>query len=119
MKKLQAGVAQQITRATGEFQQYKTVSSVRLEAIENQPSSSLSEKEVVESHIRSELRMSVYRQVRSVSCEFHEGVITLRGQVSSFYLLQIAQAIVLGMNRDVVVNNRVKVIWPPCVTENS
>ena len=78
-----------------------------------QPVSSLSEKEVVEANVTSKLQHSCYRQVQCVSCEFHEGVLTLRGRVSSYYLKQIVQSLVLRMDGVVEVNNRVKVVYPP------
>jgi osmotically-inducible protein OsmY len=39
------------------------------------------------------LRGSSYPELRSVRCDFHEGVLTLRGTVSSFYTTQLAQAL--------------------------
>lgn len=35
-----------------------------------------------------------YQELRDVLCDFHEGVLTLRGRVSSFYLKQMAQTVV-------------------------
>ena len=78
-----------------------------------QPVSSPSEKDLVEANAKSRLRRSYYQQVQCVSCEFHEGVLTLRGRVSSYYLKQIVQTLVLRMDRVVEVNNRVKVVYPP------
>jgi len=77
-----------------------------------QPVSSPSEKEVVEGNVRSKLQGSCYQQVQCVSCEFHEGVLTLRGRVSSYYLKQIVQTLVLGMDGVDEVNNRVEVPTP-------
>lgn len=37
------------------------------------------------------LQSSAYRGVRSVSCEYHEGVLVLRGRVSSYHQKQLAQ----------------------------
>ncbi|WP_254509387.1 BON domain-containing protein [Anatilimnocola floriformis] len=37
------------------------------------------------------LQSSPYRDIRRVHCEVREGVLTLQGQVSSFYHKQIAQ----------------------------
>ena len=56
-----------------------------------QPVLSPSEKEIVETDATSRLRRSRYQPVQCVSCEFHEGVLTLRGRVSSYYLKQIIQ----------------------------
>jgi len=40
------------------------------------------------------LRESPYSELRRVSCEFADGVLSLHGRVSSFYLKQIAQSVV-------------------------
>ena len=39
------------------------------------------------------LRGSSYPELRGVRCDYHEGVLTLRGTVSSFYTTQLAQAL--------------------------
>jgi osmotically-inducible protein OsmY len=72
-----------------------------------------SEKEVVEASVRSILQRSCYTQVQCVSCEFHEGVLTLRGRVSSYYLKQIVQTLVLRLEAVVELNNRLEVVYPP------
>jgi len=41
--------------------------------------------------VRDALRQSPHGELRQVVCHFHEGVLTLRGRVSSFYLKQLAQ----------------------------
>jgi osmotically-inducible protein OsmY len=33
-------------------------------------------------------------ELRRLACDFHEGVLTLHGRVSSFYLKQVAQTLV-------------------------
>jgi osmotically-inducible protein OsmY len=76
--------------------------------------SSPSEKEMVEAKVRSRLQRSYHRQVQRVLCESHEGVLTLRGRVSSYYLKQIVQTLVLGMDGVVELNNRVEVVGPLC-----
>ena len=35
-----------------------------------------------------------YPALRSIQCEFHEGVLVLRGRVTSYYLKQLAQEMV-------------------------
>ena len=42
------------------------------------------EKQVIEAGAQSRLHKSGYRQLHSVSCEFHEGVLTLRGAYRPF-----------------------------------
>ena len=41
-----------------------------------------------------QLRESAYLDLRYVRCEFRDGVVTLSGQVPTFYLKQVAQTIV-------------------------
>jgi len=40
------------------------------------------------------LRGNPYLALKNVSCEYHEGVLTLRGCLPSYYLKQMAQAAV-------------------------
>jgi osmotically-inducible protein OsmY len=49
-----------------------------------------------------------------ISCEFHEGVLTLRGRVSTFYLKQVAQEMIRRLDGAGEVNNRLEVAAPPC-----
>ncbi len=66
-------------------------------------------KGVVEGEAGARLRCSAYRDIRGVTCEFHEGVLTLRGRVPSYYMKQIAQSLVLGMEEIEEINNRLEV----------
>ena len=75
------------------------------------------QKEVVEAEAEARLRQSSYREVRCVTCEFHEGVLTLRGRVPTFYLKQVAQSLVLRMERAEEINNRVEVELYPDTRE--
>jgi osmotically-inducible protein OsmY len=75
-----------------------------------QPGLLPSEQERIEAAARSRLRRSGYGQLQVVSCEFHEGVLTLRGRVSSYYLKQVVQSLVMRMDGVVEVNNRVEVV---------
>ena len=56
------------------------------------------------------LRQSPYRALHHVNCEFHEGIMTLRGQVASFYLKQVAQTTVRGVYGIGVISNRLEVV---------
>lgn len=58
----------------------------------------------------SRLRDSQYPPVRSLSCEYVEGVLTIRGRVSTYYLKQIAQSVMDGMDGVLEVANRVDVV---------
>jgi hypothetical protein len=58
-----------------------------------------------------ELQRSPYREVRYIWCEWRDGVLTLRGQVSNFYLKQIAQSLILHRLEGIVtLNNQVEVV---------
>lgn len=56
------------------------------------------------------LRSSVYREVRALTCEIHEEVLILRGQVSSWHQKQVAQEIVRDVPGIRVIVNSVKVM---------
>ena len=43
-------------------------------------------------------RASSYVVLRSIVCEFHEGVLVLRGRVTSYYLKQLAQELVRDLD---------------------
>jgi len=68
---------------------------------------------LVQTEAQLRLRTSGYRQLQLVSCEFHEGVLTLRGGVSSFYLKQIAQTLIRGLDGVGEINNRLVVAESP------
>ena len=52
---------------------------------------------------------SPYYALRSIVCEFHEGVLVLRGQVPSYYLKQLAQELVRDLDGIGVIVNVVDV----------
>ena len=56
------------------------------------------------------LRRSPYFELRSVSCECHEGVLTLQGRVPSYYLKQLAQALLSELPGVAQIDNRVEVV---------
>ncbi len=62
------------------------------QAVRCKPARSL----VVES-ARRRLSRSCYRQIRQVICRYHEGVLFLHGHLSSYYLKQLAQEAVQGL----------------------
>ena len=62
----------------------------------------------------SRLRNSGYHELYFVLCDFHEGVLTLRGRVSSFYLKQVAQELIRRLDGVGEVNNHLVVVAPPC-----
>ena len=64
------------------------------------------ERQVVQTQAQSQLRKSGYHELRFVLCEFHEGVLTLRGRVPSFYLKQVAQELIRRLDGAEEVNNQ-------------
>jgi osmotically-inducible protein OsmY len=67
------------------------------------------EKAAIEAEAQSRLQTSGYAQLRKILCEFHEGVLTLRGHVSTFHLKQVAQTLVRKLEGVGEINNRVEV----------
>jgi osmotically-inducible protein OsmY len=51
-----------------------------------------------------------YPELKNVFCSFHEGVLTLRGRVSSYYLKQLAQTVVGGLAGVMELNNQLEVV---------
>ncbi len=58
------------------------------------------------------LRRSAYTELRSVSCDFSGGVLTLRGRVPTYYLKQLAQVSVADVPGVVEIHNRLEVSVP-------
>jgi hypothetical protein len=56
------------------------------------------------------LQESPYRELWEVTCDFEDGVLTLWGCVPSFFLKQIAQAIVFVMEHVDTINNQLEVV---------
>ncbi len=59
---------------------------------------------------QNRLADSSYAELRLVTCRFHEGVLTLRGRVPSFYLKQVAQTLVRDIPEATRIDNRIEVI---------
>jgi osmotically-inducible protein OsmY len=85
----------------------------RLFQIEEQEPGVSKGKPAVQAEAQSQLRKSGYHELHVVSCDFHEGVLTLRGRVSSFYLKQVAQELIRQLDGAEEVNNRLEVAAPP------
>jgi hypothetical protein len=60
----------------------------------------------------SKLRRSGYLAVRHLSCEFHDGVLTLRGSLPSYYLKQIARVTVADVDGVQRINDEIEVVGP-------
>jgi hypothetical protein len=60
----------------------------------------------------SRLRTAPYLALRGVACELRDGVLTLRGRVPSYYLKQLAQALLHGIQDVSNVDNQLNVVAP-------
>jgi osmotically-inducible protein OsmY len=69
------------------------------------------QREIVEL-VRTKLARSSYRWLRSLSCNVREGVLTLVGQVPTYYLKQMAQTVVRDVAGVEEINNEVQVVPP-------
>ena len=58
---------------------------------------------------KDRLENSPYRSVRRVSCEYDDGVLVLRGLLSSFYYKQLAQEAVVHLHGVLQVVNEIEV----------
>lgn len=56
-----------------------------------------------------QLQHSPYRTIRRVACNFHDGVLTLRGHVPTFHHKQLAQTAVAGLRGVNHVDNQIEV----------
>jgi len=60
----------------------------------------------------SRLRRSAYLALQYISCEFHARVLILRGRLPSYYLKQIAQALVGDIEGVERIDNQIEVMAP-------
>ena len=67
----------------------------------------------VECAAQQRLRDSSYPGLRSISCAYECGMLVLSGRVRSYYLKQLAQSLVAGLQQVSRVSNRVEVVQPP------
>jgi osmotically-inducible protein OsmY len=63
----------------------------------------------IEDAIQAALAASGYPAIGALKCEVVEGTIVLSGTVSSFYLKQLAQSVVLRLEAAQFLHNRVEV----------
>lgn len=56
------------------------------------------------------LRQAPYLELRQVVCSFQHGVLQLQGNVSSYYLRQVAQALVQGLDGVEAIDNQLEVV---------
>jgi osmotically-inducible protein OsmY len=82
------------------------------------PSSKLVEKtsepseKLILSEVHHHLATRGYEELRSIRGEFHEGMLILRGQLSSHYLKQLAQEAVRGLPGVKMIVNATEVLIP-------
>ncbi|MBX7074543.1 MAG: BON domain-containing protein [Pirellulales bacterium] len=62
--------------------------------------------------VQNWLQSSAYQELRKVLCDYHEGILTLRGRVSSFYLKQMAQTLVARHESVIECVNNIEVRAP-------
>jgi hypothetical protein len=58
------------------------------------------------------LRGNAYLALKNVSCDYREGVLTLRGCLPTYYLKQIAQTAVGGLDGVQKIVNLIQVVPP-------
>ena len=63
--------------------------------------------------VRQRLAESPYACLRQVRCEFDEGVLTLRGKLPSFFMMQVAQTIAVGVEGVELVSSHIEVPYVP------
>jgi hypothetical protein len=65
---------------------------------------------VIQERAARALRQSAYPPLTTLCCEFHDGVLTVRGRVPSFHLKQITQVLLRDVEGVGVIDNRVDVV---------
>lgn len=78
-------------------------------AVTNEPQRTERETDRIVTLVESKLRESHYLALRVVTCQFHKGVLILRGRVPSFYLKQVAQSVVRNIEGVAQIDNRLEV----------
>jgi hypothetical protein len=59
--------------------------------------------------VASRLGASPYRELRNLRCEYHDGVLTLRGRLPLFYHKQLAQQAFVGFEEVVRFEDQIEV----------
>jgi osmotically-inducible protein OsmY len=65
--------------------------------------------EAIEVRAHAKLRQAGYLELQNIACTFHHGTLALQGRVSSYYLLQMAQSLLSGLDGVREIDNRVVV----------
>jgi osmotically-inducible protein OsmY len=69
-------------------------------------------REIILENANACLRQSSYPQLWKITCEFYEGVLTLHGIVSSYFLKQLAHIAVVDVEGVKGIANRLEVQYP-------
>jgi osmotically-inducible protein OsmY len=67
----------------------------------------------------SRLRRSAYLALQQLSCEFRAGVLTLRGRLPSYYLKQVALAVVTPVEGVERIDDQIEVAAPAAASASS
>lgn len=87
------------------------VSAVQRHASRITQTRNLTPDSSAEAQARSELLGSSYRCVRNVACQIRNGVLTLHGQVPSYFHKQVAQTVVSQrLSGTVLIDNQLRVV---------
>jgi hypothetical protein len=70
-------------------------------------------KDMIEAMARDRLGRSPYRELRRLECSWDDGQLILCGAVSSYYLKQLAQCLVQGLEGVEAIDNQVVVHQRP------
>jgi osmotically-inducible protein OsmY len=70
----------------------------------------VNDKERIEAAAARRLRASSYLGLRQITCTFRDGVLTLAGQVSSYFLRQMARALVRDLDGVEAIDDRLVVV---------
>ena len=81
----------------------------RAMTVETPPTEAPAPMDLVE-RAESRLRSNSYLALKNISCEFGDGVLTLRGCLPSYYLKQIAQETLAPFERIAHIDNQIAVI---------
>lgn len=60
---------------------------------------------------RRRLRQNGYLTLCEIDCRYHEGIVFLRGRVSSYYLKQVAQETIRCLAGVEQIINDIEVVW--------
>lgn len=90
------------------FRKEPHLKMVALKVVSQRPEISEVESGMVE-NAKKHLRERGYEELRNVTCEYFDGVLVLRGRVSSYFLKQMAQVAVHGISGISFVRNAIDV----------